>query len=216
MTTAIGVMDTPHLEGNTDVLVIADAEAKVLCWIPRDLWCEGIRQRVNSAFLVGGHEALASTLREHGFELDASLMVDRRAAERALEDVRLHVPVAERLEFWYPLQPDRPIEEGRKRISFEPPGEILEGERLHQWAGARYSVSGKGSDLDRIERQQTMAKAMFEQGFDFRRAIEVDAQVAISGPALEELRRVDSSFFVTTFAREAVARTIDGKDVLVL
>jgi len=209
-------MDAPELDANTDVLVIADAEARVLCWVPRDLWCERIRNRINKAFALGGHAELSRALGEHGFELDASLIVDRRAAERALEGARLTVPVAERLEFWYPLEPGLRIEDGRKRISFEPPAETLEGERLHQWLGARYLVSGRGTDLDRIQRQRTLAKAMLEQGFDFGRPVEIGEEVAISGPALEELRRVDSSFFMTTFAHDAVPRTIDGKDVLVL
>lgn len=208
-------MDTPSLAGNTDVLVVADPEAKVLCWVPRDLWCESIHERVGRAFVLGGADALSKALGDHGFELDGSIVVDRRAAERALEGVRVRVPVSERLEFWYPREPGLAIEEGRKRVVFEPPEELLEGERVHQWIGARYPVSGTGSDLERILRQRTIAKAMLDEGYDFGRAIEVADQMAISGPALEELRRVDSSYLMVTFADDAVPRRIDGKQVLV-
>jgi hypothetical protein len=209
MSVAVGVMDAPEMGANTDVLVVASAKAKLLLWIPRDLWCEGIRNRVNKAFALGRHEKLARALAGHGIEIDASLILDRRASERVLAGVSAEVPIAERLEFWYP-------EEGVERIAFEPPAERLEGERVHQWIGARYVVGGEAPDLPRLVRQQTLLAVLLEQGYDFSAALEVPDQAAISGPALDELRRVDSSFTMATFATSAVGRVIDGKDVLVL
>jgi hypothetical protein len=215
MATAVGVMDAPGLAANTDVLVLADADARVLLWIPRDLWCETLRDRVNRAFALGRHRQLAEALAEHGLEIDASIVLDRRVAERALAGARVRVPVEDRIELWYPTDPIRPIEEGKRKIQFEPPGETLEGERIHQWIGARYAVGGPGSDIDRIERQQILVAALLEQGFEFGAVLDDPDQIAISGPALEELRRVDASFVPATFAAGAVSRKIDGKDVLV-
>jgi hypothetical protein len=215
MATAVGVMDQPHLMAATDVLVVVNADTRRLCWVPRDLWCERLGDRVKWAFVLGGHDGLVRALGEHGFRIRASVCVGRGATERALEGARVGVPVSERVEFWYPLHPGRPIQEGRKRISFEPPAEILEGERLHQWMGARYRVTGPGSDLQRILRQQVLFRSLLEQGFDFARVLADDGEVAISGPALDELRRVDASFTIDTFASDAVPRRINGKDVLV-
>jgi hypothetical protein len=216
MTTAVGVMDAPALTANTDVLVIASAKARLLLWIPRDLWCERIGDRINRAFVLGRHEGLARALGDYGFEIDASLVLDRRASERALAGAAVEVPVTERLEFWYPTSPPLTTEEAHKEITFEPPSELLEGERVHQWIGARFEPGGEASDLARIARQQVFVRALLEQGFDFGRALEVPEQVAISGPALDELHRIDSSFTFATFATGAVGRIIDGKDVLVL
>src|SRR6476660_6724678 len=103
MTTAVGLMDSPGFTANTDVLVLVDADARRLVWVPRDLWCESIRDRVNQAFALGGHEGLGLALRDHGLKLDASMVVARSAAERVLDGIAIEVEVRERLEFWYPL-----------------------------------------------------------------------------------------------------------------
>jgi hypothetical protein len=215
MATAVGVMDEPKLTADTDVLVVVNAEARRLQWVPRDLWCEQLGDRVKRAFSQGGHGGLVEALGEHGFRIGASVCVGRGAVERALEGTRVGVPVSERLEFWYPLLAGRPIEEGRKRISFEPPVETLEGERIHQWMGARYQVTGPGSDFKRILRQQVLFRSLLEQDFDFARVLADGDEVAISGPALDELCRVDASFAIATFASDAVPTRIDGKEVLV-
>jgi anionic cell wall polymer biosynthesis LytR-Cps2A-Psr (LCP) family protein len=215
MTTAVGVMDAPGFDANTDVLVLVDPQARRLLWVPRDLWCQSIRDRVNQAFALGGHEGIALALRDHGLEPDAIMVVARAAAERVLDGIAVEVEVPDPLEFWYPLDPRRPIEDGRKRIRFEPPAELLEGERLHQWIGARYRVHGPGSDLDRIRRQRILVTALLERSVEWGRALQDPDEVAISGPALEELRLVDAGFSTATFADDAVPRTIDGKDVLV-
>jgi anionic cell wall polymer biosynthesis LytR-Cps2A-Psr (LCP) family protein len=216
MATAVGVMDAPGFTANTDVLVVVDPVGERLAWVPRDLWCDGIRDRVNQAFALGGHEGLTSALAEHGFEIEHSVCVARAAAERALSGVRVDVPVTHRDEFWYPLEPTRPIEEGRKRIVFEPPSETLSGERIHQWIGARYKVEGPGSDIERLGRQQTVLRVLLEGGYDLSPALEVRDEISLSDPAaLEDLRRIRPGWALSTFGVDATPREIDGKLVLV-
>jgi hypothetical protein len=75
------------------------------------------------------------------------------------------------MKFWYPLHPTRPIEEGKKSIVFNPPGESLSGEKIHQWIGARITFDKGNSDLIRIERHITFLRCLLEQNFDFTRLI---------------------------------------------
>jgi hypothetical protein len=216
MATAVGIMDAPGLKGNTDVLVVADPSSARLLWVPRDLWCDRIRDRVNQAFALGGHDELRLCLAEHGLEVEHGLCLGRLAVERALEGVAVEVALSERLEFWYPADPRAPIEEGRRRISFEPPGEVLRAERLHQWLGARYPTVGTGSDMDRIERQQRLLSALLRHGFDPSPAFADPDEISATDPAaLDELRGVDSAWQLETFGADAVPTRIDGKLVLV-
>ena len=117
---------------------VVDLRRRRLVWIPRDVWCDTLRDRINRAFAMGGHQALMDGLAHIGFPVDQSLCLRRRATEEALEGVRVHVRVKKRLQFWYPLSPTTPIEDGRKPIDFVPPLEILSGERF-SGIGARYA-----------------------------------------------------------------------------
>lgn len=214
MSTAVAVMDRDEWGANTDNLVVVDPGRERLVWVPRDLWCPGLGARVSRAFALGGNAALATALAEHGLAVDHGVCLRRAAAERCLEGVSVTVPVAERLRFWYPLDPSRPIEEGRKLVVFEPPAERLAEERIHQWLGARYSADGAASDLDRIERQRALVASLIAQGFAFGRALADPALVSATGAPLEELRRVDPRWSQETFG-PLDAATVEGMMVLV-
>jgi hypothetical protein len=127
----------------------------------------------------------------------------------------VEVPVGDVIEFWYPLHPQTAIEEGRKVIRFEPPVEVLSGERVHQWIGARYRLVGPGSDLERIGRQQQLIRTMLGSGFDFRSALADPDQVRISSAeATSELGSVRPDWSLRTLAGLIPAER-DGKQVLV-
>ena len=98
-------------------------------------------------------------------------MLRRGATERAAAAISVEVPIDEHIDFLYPLVPTRPIEEGHKLIHFDPPSERLEGERIHQWIGARLAQERKSSDLERIQRQQVFLRALLQQSFDFKSLI---------------------------------------------
>ena len=218
MSTVVTVMDRGGWEANTDNIVVADPTSRRLTWVPRDLWAESIRFRVNKAYARGGHEALAAALADLGLPVEHGLCLRREATERALAGAEVTVPVREPLRFWYPLEPNADIEQGRKPISFDPPEETLRGERIHQWLGARYRREGTSRlpDVERLQRQQVFVRALLEQGFDFRGAVEVDPSlVRASGPeAFEEMSRVDGSWCFET-VDDVAAATIDGMMVLV-
>jgi hypothetical protein len=153
-------------------------------------------------------------LAEHGIAAEHTIVLGREAAERCLAPVRATVPLERRQEFWYPARAGRPIEEGRRRVRFDRPAVTLAGERVHEWIGARYRVSGAGSDLDRIRRQQALLEVLLAEGFDFSGALAVEGAVRISGPgALAELREVRADWAMEALGGLEDA-LIDGKQVL--
>jgi hypothetical protein len=119
------------------------------------------------------------------------------------------------MDFWYPLAPTRPIEEGRKQVSFRPPSERLSGERLHQWIGARTRVTGAGSDLQRIERQQALVQVLLSSEFDFARALADPALFRTAGrDPFAILGMVGQDWNCCLFDSVSDA-TIEGKAVLI-
>ncbi len=215
MATAVGIMDDASFAADTDVLAVVDPERSVLLSVPRDLWCESLGDRVNTAYARGGHELLAAALGEHGIAADHTLCLLPTAVEAGFEDLEVEVPVKSFQAFWYPLRRGRAIEEGRRLVVFEPPSERLAGDRLHEWIGARVAYVGTASDLARIERQQALLLALLRDGADFSRFLSRPETFAASSPAATaELPAVTTKWQMTTLAGVRPAR-IDGKSVLV-
>jgi hypothetical protein len=210
MSTIVGIMDRAGFEANTDILVLVQHEFKRLLWIPRDVWCAGLHDRINTAFANGGHSRLMAALAEHNLAAQHSLIFSREATEATLAAVKVVVPVPARMTFAYPLSPTMPIELGSKEVMFTPPAELLQGERIHQWIGAR-----NGSDLHRIERQKVLLRRLIDMRFDFSRVLAMPAWFKCSdAQAFHELQRVDAAWLFETLTGLR-PETIDGKQVLV-
>jgi hypothetical protein len=147
---------------------------------------------------------------EHGLHAAHALVLSRTATEAALANLSIVVPVPVPMAFDYPLTPTARIEDGRKRVVFEPPAAVLRGERIHQWIGAR-----GGSDLHRIERQKILVRRLIDQQFAFDSAVADPAGYQCSGPAaLDELACVRPSWRFETLGPLEPA-TIDAMQVLV-
>jgi hypothetical protein len=214
MPTAVTVMDRSSFGANTDVIVVVDPMATRLLWVPRDIWCPEISNRINRAYAYGGHGGLARSLASLGIAVEHGICLLPAAIAAGFAGATITMPVSEEMEFWYPLEPQRPIEEGRKRIGFRPPIERLEGERIHQWIGARTEVDGGGSDVRRIRRQQGLTAVLLGDRFDFRRFLAPPDAVRISSDAaLDELRSVRPGWAFETLEDLSEAE-IDGKQVL--
>jgi len=213
--TVVSIMDRSEWTANTDNIVVVDAQQQSLTWIPRDLWSPTLHNRVNAAFKLGGHPMLCAALVEQGVPAAESLCLLRDAVTDALRETSVLVPVEEHLRFWYPMAPDLEIEDGRKQVEFSPPAEELSGERIHQWIGARYAVTGPSSDLFRIARQQVLVRRLLEDGFDFTRALANPQSVSSTGAsALDELREVRGDWRYEVID-DVVPEKIDGMAVLV-
>jgi hypothetical protein len=209
------ILDRDDWGANTDIIVIVDPRQKQLLWIPRDLWSPLLGDRINAAFARGGGPLLVKALRNLGFACSGVLCLRRSATEAALATLTLTVPVPTRLDFWYPLHPTRPIEEGRKQISFEPPEEILSGERLHQWIGARSMLDGSGSDLLRLDRQQIALRAMLAGGPDLSPVLaDRSLHRTFGRDVMPTLARIDGAWSMTTYG-PVKRKSIHGKTVYV-
>jgi anionic cell wall polymer biosynthesis LytR-Cps2A-Psr (LCP) family protein len=216
MATVVGVMDREGWSSRTDNIVVVDPGRRRLVWVPRDLWVDSVQNRVNTAFARGGHDGFRTAMGELGFDVRHSVCVQREAVELLIAGRGVRVPVEERLEFWYPLSPTTDLEDGRKLVRFDPPSELLAGERIHQWLGARVRPGRKSSDLERIARQQVFVRALLEDGIDPGPVHERPELVSTSSPAaLDDLASVDADWTLGTLGRVAT-KTIDGMMVLVL
>jgi peptidoglycan/xylan/chitin deacetylase (PgdA/CDA1 family) len=214
MATVVTIMDRRDWAARTDIIVVVDPSREVLRWIPRDLWCDRLGDRINTAFRRAAHPGLISALGEHGIAVEHSLCLRRDATDRAIHGLTVTVPVPRTLEFWYPLSPRAPIEDGRKLIAFHPPHEVLAEERIHQWIGARYSLRRDTTDFDRIRRQQVLLRRLLEERFDFKTVLSDPELVdSSSEEALYDLSRVNGSWRFDMLDDVIDAR-VDGKAVL--
>lgn len=216
MATAVGIMDREGWEHNTDILVVVRPEAREVVWVPRDLYCACLDHRVNTAFKKGGHALLQAALAERGLPVEHTVCILRSVVERALRDEEITVPVPEPQQFAYPLAPQRPIEDGRKIVRFEPPGELLVGERFHQWLGARVPVEGDydaTSDLVRLVRQQVLLRRLLEEGYDFA-TLGRDGIDASDPAAFVELAQVRADWRLHTLP-DLVVASLRGMHLLV-
>ena len=215
MATAICVLDRDDWGANTDNMVVVDPARRLLLWVPRDIWCSSFGDRINTAFARGGHALLQAALGEIGIGVTHSLCLRRSAVERVLEGVSITVPVPLPLDLLYPLSPRTFIEDGCKVVCFRPPEERLEGERIHQWLGARQALSGKSGDLMRIGRQHVFVRRLLEVGFDFHAAVADPRQASLSSPAaLDEAGAARRDWRCATLDDVQPAR-IQGKEVLI-
>jgi hypothetical protein len=210
-------MDRESWTARTDNIVVVDPRRRRLLWIPRDLWSDAVQDRINEAYGRGGHELLQSALRELGVAVEGSVVLLRSAVEHALSNLRITVPLDRPRRYWYPLEPQLRLQDGAKLVVFEPPQEMLAGERIHQWIGARKSADTpppRLPDFDRIERQQILVRRVLEEGLDFSGALRDPARVAVSDPsALEPLGMVRADWSFRTYdSVEPV--TLGGKMVL--
>ncbi|MBK9240061.1 MAG: LCP family protein [Acidobacteria bacterium] len=216
--TAVCVMDSDSWTANTDNIIVVDAERQRLVWIPRDLWTDVVGDRINTAYQRGGHELLCAALGEWGWPVESSVVVQRSAVERALSTLRITVPVDRTRRYWYPMLPRLRLQDGRKLVQFDPPEETLEGERIHQWLGARRSADTlppKFPDMDRIERQQTFIRRLLQEGFDFSKLLDDLALVRLSDAgALGPVSAVRVDWELHTFS-QFEPETRDGKMILI-
>jgi hypothetical protein len=211
----VAILDRDNWDANTDIIVVVDVSRRRLTWVPRDLWSPLVGDRVNAAFAKGGGALLLEALAGLGFLAESAICLRRGATEAALAGASVRVPIGEPLEFWYPLTPTSRLEDGRRRVSFHPPGETLSGERLHQWIGARTMVNGQGTDFHRMRRQIVFLRALIAQSFDFRLVLKDPELVRITGEdPLPLLARVTARWRmrVHDWVDDTV---IDGKMVLV-
>ena len=191
MSTVVSVMDEDSWNGRTDNIAVVEPIRRRILWIPRDLWSQTVNNRINTAFRTGGHALLIKCLREYEIKAGSSICFKRSAIINSCHNIRVWVPIKREMKFWYPLNPTKPILEGRKSITFNPDGELLTGERIHQWMGARISFNKESGDLDRIERHKILIRRLMAENFDFRKLLSNNDHFSTYGASVfEDLSQV--------------------------
>ena len=218
MSTVVGIMDRNEPpNARTDINVVVDPQNRTLTWVPRDIYSSLVKNRINAVFSTGGDDEIyRRAMTELGFPVDHSIIVWPETPNRVTTNLKLEVPVDQPMRYFYPLSPWAPIEDGRKEISFMPPAEILSGERIHQWLGARYEAGArrvKFPDLDRCGRQVVFLRRLLETEFDFSPLLDGKTR-ASSDKALSDVRQVDASWEMSVFDQVKEAR-IEKMQVLV-
>lgn len=216
-TVIVGVMDRDTWDACTDNIVVVNRAARRLTWIPRDLWCMSVGDRINEAYRRGGHQLLQAAAREARLPVAASVVFRRAAIERTLAGLTITVPVDRLRRFKYPLAPTLRIEDGAKLVEFHPPAEALHGERLHQWLGARTSADPhppRLPDLDRIRRQQVLLRSFLEQRGPAGLAIADPALISASDEAAVTTLSSVRPDWAFAAVDDVVAVRIEGKHVL--
>lgn len=200
MSTVISIMDEDSWNGRTDNIVVVEPVERQILWIPRDLWSKTVNNRINIAFRTGGHRLLIECLREYDIKVESSICFKRSATINSCQNLRVWVPVVRIMKFWYPLNPTKPIKEGKKSITFTSDGELLAGERIHQWMGARISFDDRGGDLNRIERHKILIRRLLAQNFDFKKLIcDPDRFSTYGASVFEDLKQVSLDWSFETF-----------------
>ena len=202
MPTVIGILDSATTNQRTDVIVVADAKRRRLLWVPRDLWSFRFQIRVNAAYQTGGFERLFAVLAELGLPVDEGVVFPRSTTAALLAPVRIEVPVDRPLEFRYPdatAQGEMALD--WTVVRFDPPSEVLEGRRVHEWLGARYSRLDQrdGGDLARIHRQRVLVESLLDDGCDIAGALRDAPGIRTSDGALDELRKLNHRWEVTFY-----------------
>ena len=215
MATVVGVMDERSLLARTDVTVVADCERERLLWVPRDLWCDGLGDRVNRAYELGGHAGLKAALAEHGIDVGDGLVLSRAATERVIAGLDVMMPVARSFALTVPDVPGGDIEEARREVRFDAPATRLRGDLIHDWVSGRYSTEpSESDDLGRIRRQQLLLAVLLGDGADLSGVLDRPEEIDLtSKAALGELAAVRADWRFETFG-PLTPRRIDGKEVL--
>ena len=217
MATLVGILDRNWWGARTDVNILVEPRTHSLTWIPRDMYVTSIKNRINSVFYIGGdHEKYRKAADELGFPSDYSITIMPYATMQAFQDIRITVPVPYKMKFKYPLKPVTDIHLGEKTIEFNPPQEILSGERIHQWIGAREWVGPPRpptQEFYRIQRQQVFLKKLLEGKFDFS-LIPSEGVSVSNSKAYDDLRQVQYKWDFIIFDK-AIFTTINGMSVLV-
>jgi hypothetical protein len=208
-------MDRPGWTESTDVIVVVMPRVRTLLWVPRDLLSLRFGMRINDVFARHGHAGLLAGLREFGLRVRHSVCLQRALTEQLLAGASVEVPVPRPLEYWYPLEPQTLLQDGRRRIRFDPPAERLEGVRIHEWLGARQGVGRYAGDLERIARQRVFVIALLRSGFDPRPLLAERPDLwSSTGPAAgREVAAVTPEWRTTMIAR-VTAATFRGQQVM--
>jgi hypothetical protein len=195
-------MDRNYWLARTDVVVICDSAKKLIYWLPRDLYCARIKNRLNTAYAKGKDTLVMECLNDIGITVKYCVCILPHLINENIiniGEINISIPITRN--FYYPLHRQAPIEKGKRLITFTAPNEILAGERIHEYIGARYLADKVPqqdnhiprpyfSDFDRIRRQQKLLKTLLKNKYNFLYKDEENIR-GINAEVIEILSNID-------------------------
>jgi anionic cell wall polymer biosynthesis LytR-Cps2A-Psr (LCP) family protein len=226
----ICVMDRNEYTDNTDIIIVVNPNLKQLMWVPRDIYSNIIKERINAAYREGEEELLLECLNDIGFDIQHVICLLPNAIEQIFNYINtITVPVDTNRKLYYPLHRHKPIEEGKRIVEFNRPYEILSGDRFHEWIGARTGIKTQkyedtgyykhnlfGSDIDRIFRQQILIKQILLDNIDFNDIyINTEFGRGINIDTINILKTIDNSW-TFDYIKNYKGETVNNQRVLVI
>jgi hypothetical protein len=199
------IMDRNSWKARTDVIIICNPVKKNIYWLPRDLYCKRISNRLNTAYHKGKDTLVIECLKDLGINVKYCICIlPNLINENIIRLGEITVPIAITRHFYYPLHRHTNIEDGKRLIKFTAPNEILAGDRIHEYIGARYAadsqlISKHFPDFDRIRRQQNLLKQLLLKKCIFHYEDEKNIQ-GIKDSVIQILRSVDESWKIETIS----------------
>ena len=154
MSLVLAIMDRNNWSARTDVMVIVNPTEKTLSWIPRDLYCKTIDNRINAVYRKGQELLFLSSLQKLGYQVQHCVCMLPDVVNACIQQMPpISIPLYKTIGFEYPLHRHEPIENGKRIITFRAPVEKLSGDRIHEFIGARYSIRIGSENADQQKKQ---------------------------------------------------------------
>lgn len=204
------VMDRDSWFARTDVIIICNPDKKLLYWLPRDLYCTRICNRLNTAYQKGQDTLVIECLNDVGIAIKHCICIlPILINENIMKIGEINIPIGQTRRYFYPLHRHKPIEEGKRLITFTAPNEILTGDRIHEYIGARYAaddhfkpsikIPSHYPDFDRIRRQQNLLKHLLITKYVFHYADEKNIR-GVNESVIQILKMLDDSWQIETIS----------------
>lgn len=156
----------------TDTLMIVsyhhDTQEVTLLSLPRDLWIDEQKSKINALYSLGGIDLLESTIQAKlGIPVHYYVLVGFEGFEKAIDAVGGVDVYVERGfdDYMYPRPgyENAPWAERWQHVSFDAGWQTMDGKTALAYARSRHALGPEGSDFARARRQQKVVSALGEK-----------------------------------------------------
>lgn len=165
----------------TDTIIFSSiaADGSVLISIPRDIWLDSGKSKINSLYSTGGFPKIESAMEDIlGQKIDGSILIDFSLFERIIDQVggvRVNVEAAFD-DYYYPLpgkendpcSGDPTLACRFEHLHFEAGWQTMDGQTALKFARSRHAEGDEGTDYARSRRQQMIIAALKNQVFSWK------------------------------------------------
>jgi len=224
----------------TDTIILIninlEKEKVSLISIPRDLWIDSLKTKINATYHYGGFQMVEDEVEKiTGLDPDFSLLLDFRGFKKAIDLVGgIDVEVENTFDdYKYPIEDEDgiPVSEGElyEHIHFEKGMQVMDGETALKYARSRNSTDEiEGGDDARSRRQQKTIIAFKDKVLKFQTLMKTDnlkgflkifqEHVAVnlsSGDILSLSKLLPKVLKIKAFSAYSLTSDYKGEEILV-